>query len=92
MLLESFIFINLKLLFLQNINNSLRKLLIPSTWSSNTMLPEPVDVKSSGSKVPLKNIVFKLSSTPAATKCLSCTAKNLTPFVPVTVTSEEKKF
>ena len=53
MLLESFIFISLNILFVQNINNSLRKPLMPSIWSSKTILPEPVLVKSVGSNVPL---------------------------------------
>ena len=48
-------------------------------------------VKSVGSKVPLKNTVFKLSSTPAAIKCLSCTVTYSTDFVPVTVISPAKK-
>ena len=70
-LLESFIFINLNILFVQNINNSLRNPLIPSIWSSTTIEPEPVPLKLVGSNVALKNIVLKLSSTPAAIKCLS---------------------
>ena len=90
-MLELFIFCSLNIEFSQNINNSSRKLLIPFIWSSKAIEPEPVLVKSVGSKVPLKNTVFKLSSTPAAIKCLSCTVMYSTDFVPVTVISPAKK-
>jgi len=48
-----FIFCNLNILFSQNINSSLRKLFIPTTWSSSVIEPDPVLVKSVGSSVPL---------------------------------------
>ena len=86
-LFESLIFINFWILFLPNINNSLRKLFNPTTASSKVILPAVAAEKFVTSLVPLKKIVFLLELSPATTKCLSWIVPIEGDIVPLTVIS-----
>ena len=61
-------FTNLKILLVQKITKSLRKLASPTTESVNCILPAPEPLKESGSTLELKNIVFFAVDAPPTTK------------------------